>query len=368
MFMQSKNPLPRHRFMRYIVYMEHQADHAWAERELPTSQVSGLDQSGVEYAEALRQANGDPRDQEFVDWVNSYHLGLQKLLRLNRTARLLNSTFRAVDLEELSGTVANITGSPRFPTSRILVSNTSNDRVLRAARQVHSDLLPGRGHRDTKVGTYFPLLSAVRINWRNAEAYHPATLAHDIGDLLAQAALATTINVHVQYEPEPAARNWYGYQYRSRNQYFGQWIHKAATEKIASLSRTGTGWTTELLGDTHPDLAPYLLPVGFRAESVGAVALDLIASKAGLKETEHGNELLQAIVSFGKTGGDSSAHDAVEEITTRAGGSRQLLAELEAAPFNSNNFNVDLLQYVEETLNIDASRRPSHAFRQFTDA
>ncbi len=333
---------------------------AWDERQFPSLQATDLAENGILYDSLLRPVSGEPEGMDLLDWVNSHRLLLHQ--ELAETTPLLEERLasRGVQLASIAECVAEITNAVPYPLNRVQLNN--HMRSSRIHQKAVKAVTPGLAFTPDEPisGQYNPMLGIILLNDQYIRPASSANIAHVVAENLGQAATGSIVNARVQFEPEPAYRYWYGYQWWWRDERYGGAIQKAATEKIAALARQELNLIAD--GDTedNPIIEPYRRDEGYYYESGMAMTLDVINARLGFGPTDPG--IYQLIWHFGQEGGDDSARQGLDEMVKMATHNTVSIEDLEMVPVRQQGMPLGILQRIEEASGIDVSMRPSRIF------
>lgn len=325
----------------------------WQHRERPTLQL--YDVSGGEHSPECKVVpDAGLHDESFTDWLRIYRMPVHNTALPQASDGQQWLAERRVNLNEITEAVSTLTAAPAYPSQRVITNDfaAGSPDIANAQQQ----LTPGLIYSPNELidAQYNPILGIITLNQERAGQLDRTGIADITADALGQAAIGSIVNIHIQHHPQPAFRYWYGYQWRYADNYYGGFIHKAATAHIASRVRHQLGYNAPGPAD-HPAMEPYRRAEGYYYEAGGAMILDMINTAAGFKKGQLG--IYEPIWQFGKAGGDASAREEAQTIIDKASRATLRLETLESAPVQSTGMPVTLMRQCEERCNIPTTER-----------
>lgn len=335
----------------------------WDEREAPTLQLTDVTGgSGAESRGDLMHVVDGSREEgdEFTAWLNESRGPLYAALGWAASPFRSRLAFRGIRVAEIAACVAAVTETE--PYSPYRVHSLQFLQKQPTYNQAVETVTPGLAFdEDSPIdGQFNPLLGVIALNDRFVRYAGEARIAHTIAENLGQAATGPIINIQIEDDPSPAYRYWYGYQWRQGGNLFGGALQKAATEKLAALTRKKLGIVAPDTPADNPIAESYRTSEGYYDESAIAMALDVINQHLGFGPEAPG--IYRPLWQFGQAGGNGEARQEAADMIHAATGGSMRLEMFEALPAAHPAFPLEFLQRVESATNMDVSARPSRLF------
>ncbi len=334
----------------------------WEERSLPSVQLTDVLPKGyyLDTVYAVNNADGQEH-MDLLEWLNEYREPLQVALRNHQMQFEVANA--GIPFEQVTETVAAVTHTNQWPLHRLLLaSEIENVPEYQAAV---SEVTPNIGPIGSDQYLYHYLLGIIVLRDEDIFEVSKENAVDTLASAIGQAALSSVVDVQLQYQPRRQMWDWYGYQWRYQNEYYGRVLHQALTAKIAAQTRKQLGMIVSNEDSHHLALDPYQLPEGYFPKVGPAVAMDLLNA---VSASRNYGKLYDLMLEFVLSGRSREARDQLAYRIDLATKGRLGLEELESIEPEYSGFNTDIVELIEDACEIRPEYGPVRIMRLIEQA
>jgi hypothetical protein len=334
----------------------------WNERDTPTAYTLDVHEAERDYSVFPPEA--DNTNQDYLAWFNGIKEPLHNSIRAAHPQTLQRLEKRRVDPGLISAVVSQLVDAPAYPSTRVVTAHDlKSDPAYQAAiDNGFYDKAMEFGDGGQVYSQFIYTMHFVRLRAGYVNKASRAELIDSVANSLGHATLAPFTYVQIERgDAGSSVFHWYGYSWRYKDKYFGEYLNEASAAKIAASARLVLGEAKADPSDSMSWAKTYRERKGFPHGSVGALALDVMNHRLGHSDRFG---IYRPMWEFMLSGQNGDARDELAAQINKATNGEVALEDLEAASYSTLGMDIQLLEKIEEACQVSSSRRPSRLVKQ----